>query len=329
MARIVVTDSAWPTLSIETGLAAAAGHEIVLAASDEDLLALAPSADAILTCFRRVPAEVLDRATNCVTVARYGVGLDNIDVARATELGMIVSNVPEFCTEEVADHTLALALASLRNLLPATDATRQGGWIPDALFPTRRIRGLVFGIVGFGATGRAVAERAAVFGFDVVVASRSLAADPGSVPPFVTRVVEQDELFRIADVASLHVPLNAQTRHLVGAHELASMKNGALLINVGRGGLVDTEALRPELDAGRLRVALDVTDPEPLPAGHWLRASPSAIVTPHVAFASDGSLIELATKATSNALTVLAGRIPATLVNPEVLESDHLRFAPR
>ncbi|GAA5092237.1 C-terminal binding protein [Microbacterium yannicii] len=329
MATIVITDIAWPSPAIESDLAHASGHEILLADSDEHLLTLAPQADAILTCFRRVPAEVLDAAPRCVTVARYGVGVDNIDVDHATELGILVSNVPEFCTEEVADHTLALTLATLRNLVPASDATRSGGWTPAAAYPSRRLRGLVFGVVGFGATGRAVAERAAAFGLEVVVSSRALAADPGSAPPSVTRVVGRDELLRLADVVSLHVPLNAETRHLVGADELAMMKDGALLINVGRGGLVETEALRAELERGRLRVALDVTDPEPLPADHWLRSSPAAIITPHVAFASDGSLIELATKATSNALAVLAGRRPASIINPEVLTSDLLRITPQ
>ena len=326
MATIVITDIAWPSPAIESDLAHAAGHEILLADSDEHLLTLAPRADAILTCFRRVPAEVLDAADRCLTVARYGVGVDNIDVVHATELGILVSNVPEFCTEEVADHTLTLTLATLRNLLPATDATRGGGWTPEVAYPSRRLRGLVFGIIGFGATGRAVAERAAAFGFEVIVSSRALAADPGAVPPSVTRVVDRDELLRLADVVSLHVPLNTETHRLIGARELGTMKDGALLINVGRGGLVDTEALRPELEAGRLRAALDVTDPEPLPADHWLRSSPAAIITPHVAFASDGSLIELATKATSNALAVLAGRRPPSIVNPEVLTSDLLRF---
>lgn len=329
MATIVITDIAWPSPAIESELARAAGHAILPAESDEHLLTLAPQADAILTCFRRVPAQVLDAAGRCLTVARYGVGVDNIDVARATELGILVSNVPEFCTEEVADHTLALTLATLRNLVPASDATRSGGWTPAPAYPSRRLRGLVFGIVGFGATGRAVAERAAAFGFEVVVSSRALAAEPGAAPPPVARVVGRDELLRLADVVSLHVPLNAETRHLVSAEELGMMKDGALLINVGRGGLVDTEALRPELERGRLRVALDVTDPEPLPADHWLRSSPAAIITPHVAFASDGSLVELATKATSNALAVLAGQRPASIVNPEVLTSDLLRITPQ
>jgi D-3-phosphoglycerate dehydrogenase len=325
VARIVITDVAWPTIDIETALAEAAGHEVVLAQSDGHLRELAPGADAILTCFRRVPADVLDLATRCLTVARYGVGVDNIDVARATELGIVVSNVPEFCTEEVADHTMLLVLATLRNFLPAIDATRTGGWIPATQRPSRRLRGLVFGIIGFGAIGRAVAERAAAFGFRVVVASRVLAADPSAVPTFVSAVLDRSDLLASSDVVSLHVPLSAETRHLIGADELASMRDGALLVNVSRGGLVDTDALEAELASGRLLAALDVTDPEPLPADHPLRTTSAAIVTPHVAFASDGSLVELATEASENALAVLDGRRPASVVNPEVLQRDILR----
>lgn len=325
MARIVITDVAWPTIDIEREIALASGHTVVLAESDEHLLALAPDADAILTCFRRVPATVLDAASRCVTVARYGVGVDNIDVARATELGIVVTNVPEFCTEEVADHTLLLVLASLRNLLPATDATRGGGWPTNAGTTARRLRGLVFGIIGFGSIGSAVAERAAAFGFEVIVESRSLSADPASVPAHVSWVVDRDTLLAESDVVSIHIPLTSDTRASIGGRELAAMKDGALLVNVSRGGLLDTDALRVELDNGRLRAALDVTDPEPLPPDHWLRSHPNAIVTPHVAFASAGSLVELATKASTNAIAVLAGSRPASIVNPQVLSTLQLR----
>ena len=325
MAHIVSTDIAWPNIEIERELARAAGHTVELAESDEHLMALAPTADAILTCFRRVPAGVLDAATRCITVARYGVGVDNIDVARATQLGVVVSNVPEFCTEEVADHTLLLALASLRNLRAATDTVRGGGWQTDAGTRAQRVRGQVFGIIGYGAIGKAVADRAAAFGFEVIVTSRALASDPASVPSHVSRVVDRDSLLAEADIVSLHVPLTPQTHGAVAARELAMMKDGALLINVSRGGLVDTEALRPELESGRLQAALDVTDPEPLPADHWLRSNGNAIVTPHVAFASAGSLVELATKATTNALIALAGGRPASIINPEVLETPALR----
>jgi D-3-phosphoglycerate dehydrogenase len=329
VARIVITDVAWPTIDIERELAAAGGHEVVLAESDDHLLALAPEADVILTCFRRVPAAVLEAAGRCVTVARYGVGVDNIDVDRATELGIVVTNVPEFCTEEVADHTLLLVLASLRNLLPASDTTRGGGWQTTAGTTARRLRGLVFGIIGFGAIGSAVAERAAAFGFEVIVESRSLAEDPPSVPSFVTRVVDRGSLLAEADIVSIHVPLTADTRGMIGAPELRVMKDRALIVNVSRGGLVDTEALRVEIESGRLSAALDVTDPEPLPPDHWLRSTANVIVTPHMAFASEGSLVELATKATVNALTVLAGDLPPSVVNSRVLGKPELRPALR
>lgn len=329
VARVVITDVVWPTIDIERELANAAGHTVVLAESDEHLLALAPDAEAILTCFRRVPATVLDAATRCVTVARYGVGVDNIDVSRATELGIVVTNVPEFCTEEVADHTLLLVLAAFRNLLPATDVIRGGGWATSAGTTARRLRGLVFGIIGFGAIGRAVAARAAAFGFEVIVESRGLSADPASVPAHVSRVLDRDGLLADADVVSIHIPLTPRTRESIGGRELAAMKDGALLVNVSRGGLVDTEALRVQLDAGRLRAALDVTDPEPLPPNHWLRFHPNAIVTPHVAFASAGSLVELATKASINAISVLDGRLPASIVNTGVLHTPQMRTTPQ
>jgi D-3-phosphoglycerate dehydrogenase len=326
VSRIIVTDIAWPNLDIELRLAREEGHEVQLAESDDDLLGQAPVADAILTCFRRVPAEVLDRATRCVTVARYGVGIDNIDVTRATELGMVVSNVPAFCTEEVADHTLLLALASLRNLERSVDVVRSGGWITEFRRQPRRLRGLKFGIIGFGAIGQAVADRARVFGFDILVASRSLTVGDTILASRGIRVVDQSTLLAESDVVSLHLALNSETRHTIGATELASMKPGALLINVSRGGLIDTDALPSVVGSGRLSVALDVTDPEPLPPGHWLRESPEAIVTPHVAFVSDGALIELVTTATTNAIAALGGRPPLSVVNPEVFGSSALRI---
>ena len=169
MSHVVISDIAWSDTSLETELLGRAGHTFTLAQSDDHLVEIAPQADAILTCFRKVPAGVLENAPHCLTVARYGVGVDNIDVAAATDLGMIVSNVPDFCTEEVADHTILLALAMLRNLLPAVDATRSGGWAPHIRYPSRRVRGLTFGIIGYGAIGAAVASRAAALGMRVIV----------------------------------------------------------------------------------------------------------------------------------------------------------------
>lgn len=319
MAHIVITDIAWPDTALEAELLGRAGHTFTLARSDEHLRELAPEADAILTCFRKVTADVLADAQRCVTVARYGVGVDNIDVAAATALGMIVSNVPDFCTEEVADHTILLALALLRNLIPAVDATRRGGWTPQIGHPSRRVRGLAIGIVGYGAIGAAVAARAEALGLRVLVHARS--GNAGG-----HENVDLPTLLASSDLVSLHVPLTDATRGLIGERELSLMRPGSILLNVSRGGLVDTNALVDAVQARGLRAALDVSDPEPLPADHPLRSLPEVIVTPHVAFSSDGATEELITKAVANAVAVLGGWKPASLVNPLVLDSRGRRF---
>jgi D-3-phosphoglycerate dehydrogenase / 2-oxoglutarate reductase len=322
-ARVLVTDVAWPTVDAERAVLAAAGAELVLAPSGEpaELARLAGDADAILTCFAEVSAEVLDAAPRCRTVARYGVGVDNIDVARATELGMVVSNVPVYCTDEVADSALLGILALARRLLPLNRDVAAGGWGHDVPGTGSRLRGKVLGLVGLGAIGTALASRARALGMDVVALSRSGATAPG-----VRTVAGLDELLGQADVVSLHVPLTEGTRHLIGADQLRAMKSTAWLVNTARGGLVDTDALVDALDAGRIAgAALDVTDPEPLPPGHPLRTRDDVVLTPHTAFSSDGSLAELACKAATNVVDVLQGRVPATVVNPEVLAGPALR----
>lgn len=322
-ATVLVTDVAWPTTDVERELLAAAGAELVLSPSGDpaELARLAAGADAILTCFAKVTAEVLEAAPRCRTVARYGVGVDNIDVARATELGMVVSNVPVYCTDEVADSALLGILALARRLLPLNRDVAAGGWGHDVAGTGSRLRGKVLGLVGLGAIGTALASRARALGMDVVALSRSGATAPG-----VRTVAGLDELLGQADVVSLHVPLTDRTHHLIGAEQLAAMKPTAWLVNTARGGLVDTDALVDALDAGRIAgAALDVTDPEPLPPGHPLRTRDDVVLTPHTAFSSDGSLAELARKAATNVVDVLQGRVPATVVNPDVLDSPALR----
>jgi D-3-phosphoglycerate dehydrogenase len=325
-ARVLVTDHAWPHLDVETAVLAAADAELVVAETGhlDELVALAGDVDAILTCFAKVPAEVLDAAPRCRTVARYGVGLDNIDVGRATELGMVVSNVVDYCTDEVADHTLMMILALARRLLPLNRDVAAGGWGAGVPGRSRRLRGRTLGLVGLGAIGRAVAVRAAAIGMRVVALRRS-----GGETPGIEVVDRLEDLLAAADVVSLHLPLTVGTVGLIDAAALRAMRPDAWLINTARGGLVHTDALLDALERGELAgAALDVTDPEPLPAAHPLRSRPDVVLTPHSAFASDGSLAELARRAAENVVEVLAGRVPTSIVNPEVLTRPTLRVSP-
>jgi D-3-phosphoglycerate dehydrogenase len=323
--NVLVTDHSFPDLSIEERVLAELGAGLTLAETgvEAELVELAPDADAILTNWRPVTAAVLDAAVKCRTVARYGVGVDNIDVAHATELGILVSNAPGFCTDEVADHTIMLLLALVRGLVPLTSDVRAGGWDNRAGGLPWRLRGKTLGLVGLGEIGVAVAERARALGLEVVAYRRT----PAPAPAGVRVVTALPELLASADIVSLHLPLTPATRGLIGRAELALMKDQAILLNTARGALVDTEALLEALDAGLLGGAgLDVTDPEPPPAGHRLREHPGILLTPHAAFYSAGSVAEVSTRASGHVAQVLRGEVPAHLVNPEVLDSPRLRL---
>jgi D-3-phosphoglycerate dehydrogenase len=324
---VLVTDYAWPDLDRERAALAPHDVELVAAATgaEDELVALAGDVVAILTCWKPVTRAVLEAAPACVTVARYGVGLDNIDVAAATELGMIVSNVPDFCIDEVADHTMALILAHARHLFAFASQTAGGGWDNDATGPMHRLRGQTVGLIGYGRLAQATAVRAAAFGFDVIAWSRSLGVGPrGSA----RGVASLDELLATSDVVSLHVPHTPATDRIIDAEALARMKPGAYLVNTSRGRLIDVDDLADALRTGHLAGAgLDVMPTEPPPADHPLRTMPGVIMTPHAAFDSLESRVDLQDKAAANVATVLTGSVPATTVNPSVLDQANLRLS--
>jgi D-3-phosphoglycerate dehydrogenase len=327
MARTaLITDVAWDDLHREQAVLAAAGIEAVDGrdANDAELARLARSADAILTCWRTVDAAMLAGAERCVTVSRYGVGLDNINVDAATELGMVVTNVPDYCVEEVSDHTLALLLAHARRIPAYRDGTRSGGWDRNAIGPLRRLSSQTIGLVGYGGIGRRVAEKAAAFGMGVLACAPS--REPGTTEAPVEFVALPDLLAR-SDYVSLHAPLSAATRHLLGPAEFSAMRPGAYLINTARGGLVDTTALVAALESGHLAGAgLDVLESEPPDPDDVLRRIESVTLTPHAAFDSVESVDAVATRAAAHAVAVLAGDIPENIVNPEVLRRPNLRL---
>ncbi len=320
--NVLVTDYAWPNLAIERAVLKPLGVELVVADSgDEDeLLRLAPQSDAILTCWKSVSAAVLESAPKVQVVSRYGIGVDNIDVEAATRLGIVVTNVPDFCLDEVSDHVLALLLAWARRIVAFDHSTSRSVWDLSTGRGVQRLRGQTLGLVGFGNTARAVARKATALGLTVLAhtprfnSSTSLAdAEP---------VAALDELLSRSDFVSLHAPLNDSTRYLIDAAAFRRMKPSALLINTSRGALVDEDALLHALQSGEIAgAALDVLTTEPPPADHPLLTHPRVIATPHAAFYSEQAISDLAQRAAEHVSQVLRKERPRHVVNPGVLTS--------
>ena len=325
--RILITDIAWPDLEIEKEVLAAVDGEVMLAGdgTPEEIIALAPQADAILTCWKDVPAEALDIAPNCQMVSRYGIGLDNIPIGRATELGMLVTNVPDFCLEEVSDHVMALLLATARQLFPLARTPERSGWTRETPRPIPRVKGQTLGLIGFGNIARALVPKALGFGLRVIAYTPRLR--PQDAPQGVEVTNDLSEMLAASDYVSIHCPLTEETAHLIDDTALAQMKSDALLINTSRGGVIDEEALTRALREGRIGgAALDVTDPEPPSADNPLLTLENVIVTPHAAFYSVAATAELARKAAENVVTVLRGEVPKTVVNAVVLDQENCRL---
>jgi len=314
--RVLITDRAWPDPSIEQEILAAVGAEIVEPpATDEATLArLACTADAIVTNWAKVTKAVVESATKCRVICRSGIGLDNIDVATATARGITVTNIPDYCVTEVADHALALLLACARQIAFFHLRTKQGEYNLQAAAPMPRLRGKILGLVGLGRIGQALAERAKALGMEIVAHTAS-----GKSRGVDCRMVTLETLLRESDFVSLHAPLTPATKHLLGTAQFERMKRSAYVINTSRGGLIDHAALASALDRGLIAGAgLDVFDPEPPELNHPLFKDERVIVTPHAAFVSVESLIELRSRVARQVLDVFQGRRPESVVNPEV-----------
>ena len=267
--------------------------------SPEILRELAQGVDGLLTMLTdRVDAELLDAAPTVRAVANLAVGTDNIDLDAAKERGVAVGNTPDVLTDATADLTMALILAITRRIPEGAARVREGRWgaWQPALDLGTDLAGATLGIVGYGRIGQAVARRATAFGMRIVHTPRS----PGAT---------LEELLGESDVVSLHVPLSPSTHHLIDTVALAQMKPTAYLVNTARGGVVDQAALRDALQRRRLAgAALDVTDPEPLPADDPLLDAPNLLVVPHIGSATAGTRAKMAAMAVDNLLAALDGR---------------------
>lgn len=326
--KVLVTDYVWPSVEPERAVLAKAGVELVVApdGSEETLAALAKDVDGILFCFAKVTDRVLRAAERCVVSSRYGVGYDNIDLDTATELGIAVTYVPDYCVPEVSDHVMAMLLAWNRRIVLFDRATKTKGWGSEGLgMRIMRLEGKKLGIVGFGRIGRGVCAKALAFGFEVLVSDPYISTEEAG--RLGVRKVEMEELLRESDFVTLHVPLTPETRNLIGKAELAAMKPEAFIINAARGGLIDEEALYDALTSGQIAGAgLDVLEDAAPPLDYRLTQLDNVIVTPHTAFYSQEATLELEERAAGEVVRVLQGQMPDNLVNPAVLSHSRAKL---
>jgi D-3-phosphoglycerate dehydrogenase len=308
---IAVTDSPFPSLDPAKAALARIDPELRVASSTsaDDILAVARDADAILVTYAKLPGELLRQLRRCKAIGRFGLGVDNIDIAAAAELGITVTYVPDYCMQEVSDHAMALLLALARKVPQSNALVQAGRWDMPAVVPIHRLAGRVLGLVGFGNIPRALAPKAKAFGLRVVVhdpyvSQHALAAAGVEGMSF-------DRLLEISDFVSIHAPLLPATRGLFNAEVFRKMKQGACLINTARGPLVDEDALLAALDSGRLAgAALDVVAVEPLPKQSRLIGRDNVVLTPHTGFYSVEALNELQTKCAADVARVLSGEKP-------------------
>ena len=317
---VVITDHIFPTQDIERTAVTGAGADLAVGAcrTEDEVLALAREADVVLTTYAPVTAKVIAGLNRCRTIVRYGVGVDNVAVEEATGRGIFVCNVPDYSIDEVSEHALALMLAVARRVPTLDKEVRAGRWDYRPFRPFYRISGKTLGLVGLGRIARAVGNKAAAFGMQIVAFDPYVT--PGSpAAQGVTLVPSLNELLETADFISVHCPLTPETRGLLGREAFKHTKPTAIVVNTARGGIIDEEALAEALAAGRIGGAgLDVLSKEPILPGHPLLDQPNVIVTPHTGFYSEESTLELQRRAIDEAVRALTGQPQRSPVNKPV-----------
>lgn len=314
---VVITDWTFPDLGVEEGIFNAHGLELLArqCKTEAELIALCADADAVITQFARVNANVVAAMKKARAIVRYGIGVDNVDLDTARARGIPVCNVPDYCIDEVADQTLAFILATTRQVVTNATHLRAGKWgLATPLAGMKALRDLTVGVVGCGRIGREVVKRLLAFKCAVLVFDPVVPA--AEIEKSGARAVSFGDLLKNADVLTLHCPSAPQTRRLMNRETFAQLKPGTIFINVGRGDLADPEALTAALQSGHLgAAALDVFDPEPIPAGHPLLAMPNVILAPHIASCSVPAVKKLRESVAHIALAAVRGEALTTVVN--------------
>ena len=315
--KVAVTDFTFPNLEIEEAILSPAGFSLIggQCKTPEALIPFVRDADAIIAQFAPINADVIAAMDRARVIVRYGIGVDNVDLKAAHEKGIPVCNVPDYCIDEVADHTLAFILAATRRVVPHTRSLQEGKWgLVGPLSGMKTLRDLTVGMIGFGRIGREVASRLGPF------KCRRLVYDPvlpnSSVLETGCEPSELATLLAESDVVTLHCPSTPQTRRILNGESISRMRPGSIVINLARGDLIDTASMIRALQDGHLAfAALDVFDPEPIPADSPLLTMDNVILAPHIASASVKAARKLRETVASTVLKALQGEPLSNIVN--------------
>lgn len=299
-------------------------------ATEEEIIAAAHDADAVIgvATFQPFSRKVMQGLAKCRFIMSLGIGFDKLDVAAATEYGIMAANVPDYCQEEMSDHAMALILACTRKLVKLDRTVKEGGWKAEAdpdiqrnIWPTMsRLRDQTLGLVALGRIARRLVPKAKGFGMRIIAYDPYV--DPDVFDSLGVEGIGFEQLLAESDIVSLHSALTDETRHMLGLEQFKKMKPTAYLINTARGGLVDQEALYTALTQGYLAgAALDVTDPEPMSADDPLLKLDNVVVTAHSAHASIPAFMTLLTRPGEEIIRVFKGEWPIGVLNPQVKEN--------
>ncbi|WP_109312809.1 C-terminal binding protein [Ruegeria sp. AU67] len=323
---VVITDYDFGNVDVETEILEAAGAEVIAlqAKSEEDLFEVAPHCAAMMNQYAKIGQQTITLMERCEVIARYGVGVDIVDVGTATERGILVTNVQNYCTEEVADHAISLWLTLARKLPDYDRATHAGIWQWQSGQPVFRLRGRTMGVVSLGKIGQAIVARARAFGVNVIAYDPFLPANVAA--SLGVELVSKADLLARSDYVLMQAPMTPDTHHFLSDAEFALMKPGAILVNTGRGPTVDNKALYRALTNGHLAAAgLDDPEEEPAKRANWspddnpLFTLPNVLVTPHAAYYSEESIRAARVTAATQVAKVLTGQKPDYTVNAEAL----------
>lgn len=321
--KILFTDTIHEDLEVEKNVVEQAGGEFIFGAdlTEEEFQKSIEEADAIVTVYKEIDEDILLKAKNCKGVVRTGVGFNNIDIAKAGELGMYACNVPDYCFDEVSDHTIISGLTLGRKVLEFDRRVKSGNWSLDGMQPIHAYRGLTFGLLGLGNIPRYVAKKVQVFGFKVIASDPYVTQEVAD--EYGVTLVSQDELFSQSDYLSLHAPLTDETKYTVNKDSIEKMKDGVIIINTSRGPLINEKDLYDALTSGKIAgAALDVMEVEPPDKSNPLLTLDNVIITPHAAFYSETSGIALRRKSFEEAVRIAKGEEPKNIVNRKWLVNN-------